>query len=300
MNKQESMALSARIGRIIAERAPTVKYTSKDIERARAEYSEEELAEMREIGLLGDDFETFYVIREFYARLGLSDEVGGGYILKLFENAKKLDAIAFRENPYIKGVNIPVVRSGNILLTRAEYGRGEIFLYDMPDVGGDTVVQKLGFFDRRVSFPTLYEGNIPWMSICPSEINSMKNEIEAAHGNVLVLGLGLGYYPFMIAQKPEVKSITVVELQQTIIDIVGAHLVPQFPNNEKIKIVKADAIEFLESVSDGEYDFCFADIWEGALDGAEAYKKIKPHEKRLPSTTFTYWIEEQIRAFLEE
>ena len=36
------------------------------------------------------------------------------------------------------------------------------------------------------------EGVIPWMSVCPSEINSMARHIDKAHGRALALGLGLG------------------------------------------------------------------------------------------------------------
>ena len=39
------------------------------------------------------------------------------------------------------------------------------------------------------------------------------------------------------------------------------HILPQFENKEKITVVKADAIEFMKNISDGEYDYCFADIW---------------------------------------
>lgn len=44
---------------------------------------------------------------------------------------------------------------------------------------------------------------------------------------------------------------------------------------QKIKIVCADAIKYMASVKKGEYDYCFADIWEGAEDGADRYIAIK-------------------------
>jgi spermidine synthase len=128
----------------------------------------------------------------------------------------------------------------------------------------------------------------------------MREPIAAAHGKVLVLGLGLGYYPFMISMKDEVESIVIVELQQSIADIFNAHILPHFKHKDKIKVVTADAIAYMEDVKDGDFDFCFADIWEGAVDGAEAYQKLRPYEKKLPHTKFTYWIEAQIKAYLEE
>lgn len=294
----DAVELSARIGDYIARKNPRIRYFTADVEAARREYTEEDLAEMRDLGLTADGFETYYVVREFLAECGATELADGTYLLALFREAKRLDAAEFRENPYIKAVSAPTVRRGRILLSTAEYRRGEILQYGMPDFNARTVVPKLGFFDRTVRFPTVYEGETPWMSVCPSEIESMREPIAAAHGRVLVLGLGLGYYPFMIAEKDDVGEITVVELQEDVISLFTEHLLPQFPNRDKIRIVKGDAVAFLETVRDGAYDFCFADIWEGAVDGAPHYQRIKAHASRLPSTEFSYWIEAQIKAYL--
>ena len=296
----DAFELSARIGDYVARKHPRIRYFTADVEAARKKYSEEELAEMEALGLTGDGFETYYVVREFLAECGATELADGGYLLALFREAKRLDAVEFRENPYIRAVTVPTVRRGRILLTTAEYRRGEILQYAMPDFAARTVVPRLGFFDRTVRFPTVYEGDTPWMSVCPSEISSMQEPIAAAHGRVLVLGLGLGYYPFMIAEKDDVEEITVVELQEDVIALFTEHLLPQFPGREKLRIVQGDAVAFLDGVTDGTYDFCFADIWEGAVDGAIPYQRIKAHEPRLPSTEFAYWIEPQIRAYLAE
>lgn len=300
MDKQRSMQISAQIGNIIAKNAPKIKYSPADLKRAKRELGADGIEELREIGLLAEDFELFYVIREFCSDISLGDVADGDYIIRLFKNAKKSDAFEFESNPYISSVKLPTVISGDILLTCSEYSRGEIFQYDMPDLSADIITPRLGFFDRAVSFPSIYQGSVPWMSVCPSEINSMRDQIEAAHGRVLVLGLGLGYYPFMISEKSSVESIVIVELQQSIADIFNAHILPHFTQKSKIKVIVADAIKYLEDINEGDFDFCFADIWEGVIDGAEAYKKILPHERRLKSTEFTYWIEDQIKSFLYE
>ena len=64
--------------------------------------------------------------------------------------------------------------------------------------------------------------------------------------------------------------------------------------------MQEDAFRFLESVRDGEYDFCYADIWEGEEDGARAYRRIAPYEKRLPRTRFAYWIKDAIQRRARE
>lgn len=51
------------------------------------------------------------------------------------------------------------------------------------------------------------------------EIREMYSAYDLAYGDVLLSGLGFGILPLWIASKPEVKSVTVVEFSQDIIDI---------------------------------------------------------------------------------
>ena len=299
MTKDESIAISAKISKYIAENAPTVRYTLDELAEARGQFGEEDFLEMRELGLYDGDFEKFYVIREFLSELGVGDVCDGEYILKIFENAKKLDASAFIAEPYMAILGGMPERSGNCMLMPSAYDAGEIFCYDMPDFTDALVVPRLAFFTKRVLFPTLYENETPWMSVCPSEINSMKDAISAAKGRVLVLGLGLGYYAHAIAAKESVDFVTVVELSGEVIELFQKAIEPKLDFYGKLTVVQSDAVAFLEKVKEGEYDFCFADIWEGALDGAAWYQKILPHEKRLKTTEFAYWIEDAILAYLK-
>ena len=297
MDREASLDLSARIGALIAERSPTVDFTEDDVRRAEAECAAD-LAEMRELGLMRDTFREYYVIREFCARYGVTDEADGHYLLRLFAEARELDADDFLRDPYLRNIRVPIVSDGDILLTTARYGRGEIFQYDMPDFAAPLVVPKLGFFDRAVEFPAIYEDGVPWVSVIPSEINSMSPDVPAARGRVLVLGLGLGYYAYRVSELEAVESVTVIEINPKIAAIFREHILPQFANAAKVTVIEADAFMYLASLHGGEYDFCYADIWEGAVDGARAYLRIKAHEKRLGTTEFRYWIEPQIRAYL--
>ena len=297
MDREASLDLSARIGALIAERAPTVDFTDEDVRLAEAECAAD-LAEMRELGLIRDTFREYYVIREFCARYGVADAADGHYLLRLFSEARALDANEFGRDPYLQSISIPTVPDGDVLLTKAAYARGEIFQYDMPDFDAPLVVPKLGFFERAVTFPAIYEGGVPWVSVCPSEINSMSPDVPAASGRVLVLGLGLGYYAYRVSELASVESVTVIEINPKIAAIFKRHILPQFPHAAKVRVVEADAFKYLASLRGGEYDFCYADIWEGAVDGAQAYLRIKAHEARLAGTEFRYWIEPQIKAYL--
>ncbi len=293
------MHVSAAIGTVIARDFPVVKYTQSDVAKARAEFSDEELDELCELGLMRDDFEEYYVIREFCRMISLGDVAQGDYIAALFKNARKLDADELEEDAYMK-LNVPEAKEGDITLAYAQYEAGEIFQYDMPDLTGRLVVPKLGFFTRKLRFPAIYEGNMPWVSVCPSEINSMKDDIAKMSGRVLVLGLGLGYFAYMCARREDVSQVTVVEINEKILNVFKKHILPLMECKDKIKLVLADAIAYTDAVSDGEYDCVYGDIWEGAVDGAEPYKALKRNERRLKNTRFAYWIEPQIRAYLEE
>ena len=297
MDRDASVDLSAKIGALIASRSPRVDYTDGDVRRAEAECAAD-ISELRELGLIRDSFEEYYVIREFCDITGIAEAADGHYLLRLFSEARMLDADKFRRDPYLRTIDVPTVGDGDILLTNAAYARGEIFQYDMPDFDAPLVAPKLGFFAEDVRFPAIYESGVPWVSVCPSEINSMESGIRRARGKTLVLGLGLGYYAFRVSELSAVESVTVVEINPKIAAIFREHVLPQFPNAAKVRVIEADAFEFLASLRGGEFDFCYADIWEGALDGARAYLRIKAHEKRLAATEFQYWIEPQILAYL--
>jgi len=298
MNKDKSLEISAYIGRIIAEKAPRIRWTTGELDAFYDTYTDDEIDEMRKIGILHDPT-AFFVMQRFLYSIGL-DESDGDYLLPLLRDARCLDAAEFRANPYISTVDFSDARMGNITLTTASYSRGEIFQYAMPDFSAETVSPKLGFFDRTVKFPSIYENGIPWMSVCPSEITSMAEPISCAHGNVLVLGLGLGYYPFMISLSDNVKSITIVEKNKSVITLFERHLLSQFPSGDKIHVIHDDAVDYLSKTVDGAYSFCFADIWEGVQDGLGLYRKLRAHADRMKKTEFSYWIEDQITAFGEQ
>lgn len=298
MTKNETFTLCAKLTGYISAENPVYDLSAKDIKTEKKKYTPDELSEYRRKGWLGDDFELFCVVKKFLEDRGVLDTCDGEYIGEIFANARKFGVGEFYADEYIQNVKFDDVQKGKFLLTHAEYARGELLLYDAPDLDAECVVPKIGFFTGKVSFPTLYEGVIPWMSVCPSEINSMKEQMRAAHGNVLVLGCGLGYYQYVVSERENVDSVTIVEISEEIAEIFRESILPHFPNRDKIKLICADAVEYMSSVKDGDYDFVFADIWEGIVDGAPLYSAIKKHESRLPDTEFTYWIKDQIEYYL--
>jgi hypothetical protein len=202
-------------------------------------------------------------------------------------------------NPYLAEVKIPTASEGRFTLTESRYGRGELFQYAIPDFRAEYTVPKIGFFSQPVRFPTICEGGVPWMSVCPSEITSMQAPIGDAEGAVLVLGLGLGYYPFMISRNERVRRITVIERAPEVIRLFREHLLPQFPYRDKIEVIEADAFDYLGTEEARAFDFCFADLWQGAGDGAPLYRRLKEYESKFYAMRFSYWIEDALKFFTE-
>ena len=105
-------------------------------------------------------------------------------------------------------------------------------------------------------------------------------------------GLGLGYYAFMVSEKEEVESITVIEKSPDVIRLFERYILPYFRHKDKVKIVNADAFKYAEDVMpDEKFDLAFVDTWRDAGDGAPMYRRMKKLEHLSPDTKFMYWIE---------
>ena len=199
----------------------------------------------------------------------------------------------YTQNPYYKQIKIPNVTVGSWELKTESYKPYRaVIAADMMLFDDLREVPPLGFFDEEFFFPAVLEDGNEWMTLTPVDLDTSEEAIEAAHGKVVTFGLGLGYYAFMVSEKPEVESITVVEKRADVIRLFREYILPQFPHGEKVKIVEADAFVYAEGVMPREnFDVAFVDTWRDASDGAPMYERMKRLEHLSPSTEFLYWIE---------
>ena len=211
----------------------------------------------------------------------------------------KLEIETFLNDPYCRKIGQIKASEGDWKFSTYSYAPFEGFVSDELVIDPTTYAEHtpISYFEREFPFFAVTQKDEIWMSIIPHEINTMKKPIENAHGNVLVLGLGLGYYVFNIVSKRNVASVTVVENDRKIINLFIKYLLPKFPNKEKIEIVYGDAINFVKD-SPRKYDYVFADIWHNVGDGEILYLKLKSKEKYRPNIKFDYWIETSILAML--
>lgn len=212
----------------------------------------------------------------------------------------KLDVNEYYSNPYFKNIQIPAVRVGNSELKYESYKPYEAFVCnDLITTEEGRTIPQIGFFDTEFRFPAVLENDRIWMTVTPNEIETMKEAVARASGNVLTYGLGLGYYAYMISQKASVNRITIVESNEDVIRLFSKYILPQFQYPQKLAIVKADAFEYAqEHMSDGHYDFIFTDLWHDVSDGIDMYLRMKAYEELNPSSEFMYWIEQSILCYL--
>ena len=207
------------------------------------------------------------------------------------QRLKELNPLDYLDNLYVKTIK-ETGRYGKYALKMIDYAPYQLFPYDEIIIGEEyQEYSAIGYFKKPFSYLALTEGNNIWMSLNPNEIETMKPYIEKGHGDVLVLGLGMGYVPFMLANKKSVKSITIIEKDQEIINLFNKLLYPHFINKEKIKIIKDDAINYVNK--NKKYDYIFADLWHSPEDGIDLFIKLKRIDRHIDC-----WLETSLVALL--
>lgn len=211
---------------------------------------------------------------------------------------RELDPLEFEIDPYYASIRIPERKEGRWELKTLTLRPCEAFVRDDPAVYPDgRMIPSIGFFMSEFSYPAVLEDGREWMTLMPNETVTTSPALAAASGRVVTFGLGLGYFAYCASQKPEVESVTVVELSPDAAELFSRYILPQFQHPEKVKLVVCDAFRFLADMKDGDFDFAFADIWHDVSDGRELYHRFKREEGRFPGTRFAYWLEDTILCY---
>lgn len=145
------------------------------------------------------------------------------------------------------------------------------------------------------TYVRLLRTNSSWattvMSNTPAEIADHEEFIWNAKGHVLVAGLGLGVVLQMLLEKTDVKKITVVEISEDLIDLVG----PYF-NDERIEIIQADIFEY-QPPRGIRYGAVWFDIWDHICSDnlKEIYKLERKYRRR--SDWVGSWCKEECKRY---
>ena len=130
----------------------------------------------------------------------------------LSKSVRVLDTEKYRNNPYYKNIKIENLKDGEWEFRNESYEayRG-VIVGDMITEDDFTEYAPLGFFREKFDFPAVLEGGNEWMTLTPVDLDTSDEAIDEAHGKVITFGLGLGYYAYMVSEKADVSSVTVVE-----------------------------------------------------------------------------------------
>ena len=223
------------------------------------------------------------------------------FMNSLLNEGRVFDVSEIQDNPYVKDIDFKDRRSGDFEFRYHSFMPYELDIYDIPRkiIEYDVDIPRISCFTEKVEYPVIFQNSIKstWMSVSPNEINTMKQPIRNAKGKVLTLGCGMGYFAYMASLKADVESITIVEREKSVIDLFTSFILPQFKTKDKITVIKDDAIEYMMNLEDGLYDYCFADIWIGAMD-FEPYIETKEVCKRFRKMRMEYWIEDAFGILL--
>ena len=206
----------------------------------------------------------------------------------------------YQNDPYCRTVRFSDQKLGRWEMKTGFYAPFEPFVRNHPVLTRELrEIPQIGYFKETFHFPAILENGIEWMTVTPNEIETMREPIANSRGKVLTLGLGLGYFAFHAAQKTEVESVTVVERDTSVIELFRTHLLPQFPNREKISVIQADAFAYMETHAGREgFDRIFADLWHDPSDGLPMYLRLRRIQKKLDLKNVDYWIEPSLLSCL--
>jgi hypothetical protein len=132
-----------------------------------------------------------------------------------------------------------------------------------------------------------------WMSLTPHEIESQELGFQYAVGDMVVMGLGMGWITANAALNPKVTSVTVVERDPDVIKLFyesGAFESIPLPAQNKITIVKADALEWHPDPA-RIIDFLYADIWLHLAE-PETYDQVTQMQRNVQAKQIYFWGQE--------
>lgn len=251
--------------------------------------------QMRAQGLIYSEDESLIgaMLVAMFNEKGNLNEQSPLFLNLLIKNSFVFHRDEIEENPYYQTIQFEDVQAGKYTLGHNTYQKYELFQCDLVEVAGMVHIPRLATFDHRFKYPSIMENDETWMSVTPGELKTMEEPILHAKGKVLTLGLGMGYYAFMVSEKEDVEQVTIVEQSEEVISLFKQYILPQFPHKEKITIIKADAIEYLKELPDATYDYCFADIWIGTMDYVP-YLRMRSVAKKFTRMQMEYWIQDAL------
>lgn len=177
------------------------------------------------------------------------------------------------------------------ILNDKETDRFKLEKFEIKDYSFYTGIPK-GEYIRLIDKTKSFDGCV--MSDTPMEHRTNYDILKRANGDVLIGGLGIGMILIPLMNKEEVKSITIVEKYQDIIDMVGS----QLPLNDKVKIIQGDIFENnfprgtkFDTIYFDIWNYINSDVYEEMKDLKKKYKRCLKSKKENPNAWISCWAE---------
>ena len=236
-----------------------------------------------------------------FLELDLSNEEDNFFYEQYFKNnIKELDTNDYIKNQYRQKVIDIHIKKGEYEFKNLSLKEYQTFPYD--DIAVDESNNYLersniGYFKKSYSYPALMKKGTVWMSVDPSEVNTMEPYINSSHGHLLVFGLGMGYFPYLASKNKNVKDITIIELDKNIIDLFNNYLLAKLDFSCPIKIIHMDAYKYIKDNDINKFDTLFMDIWHNPEDGLPLYLRFQSMLKEYQGKKY-YWLNKSLIAML--
>lgn len=138
------------------------------------------------------------------------------------------------------------------------------------------------------------------MSDTKFELSSNRRFLYHSNGDVLVAGMGIGMVIVPLLHRDDVRSITIVEREQDVIDLVLPHI-KKMDNENKIRIIRSDIFDL--HLPDRKFDTIYFDIWDkSTLSNLSEINDLRIRfagnmvDRRLnPSAWMGAWMEVELR-----
>lgn len=140
------------------------------------------------------------------------------------------------------------------------------------------------------------------MSDTPMERRTNLDFIRNAHGDVLIGGLGIGMIIVPLLMRDNIVSITVVEINKDVIELVWKHIVT-LPRRCTLRLFNEDVIEWRPAEKGVKFDSLYFDIWPDiCADNWDEMKAIsrswwhwRTPKKENPDAFMSLWRKEDVQ-----
>lgn len=212
---------------------------------------------------------------------------------------KELKVTDYKNNPYLSNVHFDKCDFGKRTIEKLTYNPYECFLYDSLEIQASSFykeINKLGYFKEPLKYFEASNKDGDILAINPYEINVTAHELSSLKGDVLAVGLGLGYFTYLASLKDDINSVTTLENDVSLIEFFNENVAP-IVKNTKITIANDNLSNYLK-INNDKIDFVYITLSNDINKALKEYIEYKKLEKLYTKYIFIYHNEKLILALL--